>query len=315
MIVFKRGEKMKKILLILTILFSALVLAGCKEKDTVKILAPSGTPALSQMYVEEKKDNYNYKIDIVGGVDPLASAFTSASYDIIYAPINLGAKMYLNNGNYRLLGVVVYCNYYLVTKTDTDFTLDSLQGKDIVLFGENAVSGIMATYIFNENNLSNLNITYVNSVAEAQAELIKDPSKVILTAEPSLSVLESKLSGLKNISLSDEYETITGSVSFPQAGVFVKTTLDENVILRYEGHLKASVAKLYSDNTGSATLGSSLYTSFTKSVLEEAIPRSNINYKSALDAKNDCIAFFNLLNTYNPNLIGGEIDDDFYFEG
>jgi len=315
MIVFKRGEKMKKILLIFTILFSALVLAGCKEKDTVKILAPSGTPALSQMYVEEKKDNYNYKIDIVGGVDPLASAFTSASYDIIYAPINLGAKMYLNNGNYRLLGVVVYCNYYLVTKTDTDFTLDSLQGKDIVLFGENAVSGIMATYIFNENNLSNLNITYVNSVAEAQAELIKDPSKVILTAEPSLSVLESKLSGLKNISLSDEYETITGSVSFPQAGVFVKTTLDENVILRYEGHLKASVAKLYSDNTGSATLGSSLYTSFTKSVLEEAIPRSNINYKSALDAKNDCIAFFNLLNTYNPNLIGGEIDDDFYFEG
>ncbi|MCB9498628.1 MAG: hypothetical protein H6687_01925, partial [Bacillales bacterium] len=185
---------MKKILLIFTILFSALILMGCKEKETITILSPSGTPALSQMYVEEKANDYNYKVDIVDGVDPLVSAFTSASYDIIYAPINLGAKMYLNNGNYRLLGVVVYCNYYLVTKTDSDFTLDSLQGKNIVLFGQNAVSGIMASYIFNENNLNNLNITYVNSVAEAQAELIKDSTKVILTAEPSLSVLESKIS-------------------------------------------------------------------------------------------------------------------------
>ena len=44
------------------------------------------------------KENVNY--EIVGGSDPLVSAFTNATHDIIVAPVNLGAKLYKANGNY-----------------------------------------------------------------------------------------------------------------------------------------------------------------------------------------------------------------------
>ena len=45
-----------------------------------------GTPALSQMYIENEKEAYNYKIDLVQGADPLSAAFVSKSYDIIFFP-------------------------------------------------------------------------------------------------------------------------------------------------------------------------------------------------------------------------------------
>ena len=144
-----RGEKMKRLYILVIILLMLVTVSACtkKEKDTVTILTPMGSPALSQMYVEEKKDEYNYKIDAVQGADALSSAFLTKSYDIIFAPLNLGAKMYINNQNYKLLAIVTDCNYYFVVKSDTELTLDTVKSMNITLFGEAAMSGIISRYV------------------------------------------------------------------------------------------------------------------------------------------------------------------------
>lgn len=308
---------MKKIFVLSLALLSVFALFGCKHKESreVSILSPSGSPALAQMYIEESEADYNYKIDIVQGADPLSAAFISKSYDFIYAPLNLGAKMYLNNANYKLLSVVVYCNYYLVYKGDTALTISDLANKKIVLFGENAVSGIIARMIFEENGLtlSEMDITYVNAVADAQSELIKDNSIVVLSSEPSLSVLESKISGLKTISMYDEYSKLHENENLPQAGIFVRSDIEEDIAKRYLSNLEASAKKVNKNIEESAGLGSSLYPSFTKEVLTSAIARSEINIVYGNTMKEECNAFFSILNSYNPNLIGGTINNEFYF--
>lgn len=308
---------MKKSILALVItLLLSFILVGCtkyKEKEEIKILTPMGTPALSQIYIEKEKEAYNYKIDAVQGSDPLAAAFTSKSYDFIYAPLNLGAKLYINNKNYKLLATVVDCNYYLVMKSDKDFALNDIKDKNIVIFGESAMSGIVSRYVFEKNSLSDLNISYVNSVQDSMSAFIADKSIVALVSEPQLSTLESKVEGIKALSMKEEYTKASNEKNLPQAALFVRSDLDKEIAKRYLDHLKDSAKKINRNKEDAAELGSTLYPSFTKDTLLNAFPRSEINVLSAKDAKEKCESFFNLLNGYNPKILGGTVDESFYF--
>ena len=307
---------MKKIILSIISLLILFALASCgkyKESTEIKILAPMGTPAVSQMYVQKEKEAYNYKIDAVQGSDPLAAAFTSKSYDFIYAPLNLGAKLYINNKNYKLLATVVDCNYYLVMKSDKDFTLNDIKDKNIVIFGESAMSGIVSRYVFEKNSLSDLNISYVNSVQDSMSAFIADKSIVALVSEPQLSTLESKVEGIKALSMKEEYTKASNEKNLPQAALFVRSDLDKEIAKRYLDHLKDSAKKINRNKEEASELGSTLYPSFTKDTLLNAFPRSEINVLSAKDAKDKCESFFNLLNGYNPKILGGTVDESFYF--
>lgn len=308
---------MKKSILALVItLLLSFILVGCtkyKEKEEIKILTPMGTPALSQIYIEKEKEAYNYKIDAVQGSDPLAAAFTSKSYDFIYAPLNLGAKLYINNKNYKLLATVVDCNYYLVMKSDKDFTLNDIKDKNIVIFGESAMSGIVSRYVFEKNSLSDLNISYVNSVQDSMSAFIADKSIVALVSEPQLSTLESKVEGIKALSMKEEYTKASNEKNLPQAALFVRSDLDRKIAKRYLDHLKDSAKKINRNKEEASELGSTLYPSFTKDTLLNAFPRSEINVLSAKDAKDKCESFFNLLNGYNSKILGGTVDESFYF--
>lgn len=309
---------MKRLNILVIILLMLVTVSACtkKEKDTVTILTPMGSPALSQMYVEEKKDEYNYKIDAVQGADALSSAFLTKSYDIIFAPLNLGAKMYINNQNYKLLAIVTDCNYYFVVKSETDLTLDTVKSMNITLFGEAAMSGIISRYVLsngNKDDISSLNIIYVNSVADSMSEFIKDNSICALLSEPQLSTLSTKVSGLKVLSVKDEYTKLSKLDNVPQAGCFVRSDLEKDVVSRYKNQLKDSISKVNKNVDDSAVLGNKLYSSFSVEVLKNAIPRSEIVFKDGKTAKTNAENFFKLLNDYNPKLLGGEVDEGFYF--
>jgi len=317
---------MKKIIITFFTLVLSLSLVSCTNKTTsikgtlkeerkVSILSPNGSPALSLMYIENVKDSYNYQIDYVDGADPLTAAFTSKSYDFIFAPLNLGAKMYRNNGNYKLLSEVVSCNYYFATVTSEDFTMESLSSKSLVIFGENAVSGIIARYVISNSalDITKMDITYVNSVQDAQSELVKNPSKVILTAEPSLSILKSKISGIKTISILDTYTSITKKTVLAQAACFVRSDIESGIAERFSSYLENSIDQVNNHPSESAVLGHSIFNNFSEKALLVAIPQMNLKYVSSKNAKNDCADFFTLLNSVNPKLIGGDIDDGFYY--
>mgnify|MGYP003295763658 CR=1 FL=1 len=315
---------MKKILLlILSILLTCMV--GCKKTDkenkndnlfisneTLKVLSPNGTPLLSQMYIENNKDLYNIKVDYAEGGSSLPSAFITKSYDIIYAPLNVGIKMYINNKNYKLLGVVVDLNYYFIS--NEEITLDSFKNKEIVIFSEANMSGIISRMIFDYYNLEGLNIRYVESVADSMSAYIVNNNSICLVSEPQLSNIELKLGNIYTYSLKEEYEKITGKNNLPQAACFVRFDLDKDVVSKYEEYLIKSIEKINSDTIESSRIGSTLYPSFKYEVLIKALERSEINYRSASDSKNEILDFINTLNSYNSSLLGGDVDEDFYFK-
>jgi NitT/TauT family transport system substrate-binding protein len=299
----------KKILISVFILL-ILPLFSCSKTEKLSIIVPLGAPQIAQIYLQESLE---YVIDTVNGPDALVASFGSKSHDFIFAPTNLGAKLYNSEIEYVFIAAITFGNYYLATVTEEDFTVESLNGKEIICFGMNATSDIILRYILDSFNID-VTISYVDSLEMANASLILDNSNIILSAEPALSLLKTKVTGIDTIDLQNEYQEITREGSYPQSGVFAKKSLSDNEINTFLSNLEISIDKVNNQLTQTALLGVELELGFTEETLVSAIPNSNILYMTALDARTDLENYFYIIMEMNPSLIGGSLpDDDFYY--
>lgn len=315
---------MKKILSFIVIISLVFLLSGCKKESVeFSVMAPLGSPALAQTYIQSELpsigEEISYDVEVVSGTDPLIAAFASESHEIIFAPTNLGAKLISTGVPYKFAGTVVWGNLYLATGTDEAFTMADLDGKEIVIFGQGATPDIIVQTIINEQTwTSKPTITYVADAGTALATVVTDPSKIVLLAEPILSIaaLPSKVANLKSIDLQVEWEAITGESSYPQAGIFVHESMDADVVNSYLDAVVNSINEALTNTDAVAQMAVDLeYATWPLPVLKSAIPRSNLEFKNASDSKTALETYFGYIIDFNPALIGGSLpDDDFYFE-
>ena len=214
-------KKNFKFIYIFVVLFSMLFITGCIDDSSkkVSVIVPTGTPSLGIANVLNDKTLVD--ANIVSGSDPLIAAFTNASYDVVVAPVNLGAKLYNANENfsYILYKTIVWGNYYLVSNEEIA-TLESLEGKTVLVFGKNSTPDVVLRTLISAKNI-NVNLEYVDDVATANSYLLSGKADIIVSAEPSLT----KMSANKNfytLDLQNQWQQLTGSYSLPQAGMFIK---------------------------------------------------------------------------------------------
>lgn len=310
---------MKKMLFLILL---ALVLAGCgyKEKKDITILVPNGIPLIALGDLVDE-----YQVETVVGPDLLTSGLIAKSHDLIIAPLNLGAKLYLNNSStFKLAALITFGNTYLVSRKSSPLeTIQDVEGEEILAYGRNAVPDIILRKALAFSNV-NAQINYQNGIDEViplfvsnsdnPNDYLETAPKYILAAEPYLSKLE--LDYQMELNLLDLQEVL-GDNLIPQAAIFINPesehydlmdeVLDkiENNILSLNQDPKSYAKKITSKHQYFKNLGAE--------TIEHSIPRSNINYLVASENINLCEEFFQMLNNYNPNLLGGEIpDQDFY---
>lgn len=316
---------MKTVSRIFVIFVFMITIAGCSkspEDVELSIMVPLGSPALSQTYMESTLpslgEHVTYSIDIVSGADPLIAAFGSESHNIIYAPTNLGAKLISTGVNYSYAGTIVWGNYYFATGADIEFTLANLEGEEIILFGQNSTPDIIVQTIINSYDFANApTITYVDSVGTALATLAADNTKIVLLAEPVLSVasLPTNVPNIQVIDIQEEWALLTGESSYPQAGIFVHNDLDLDVIHKYLDEVENSIDQALGDPAFVAQMAVDLDYGFPLPVLTGAIPRSHLEFKNALDSRDAMELYFQYILDFNPALIGGALpEDSFYIE-
>jgi len=298
---------MKKILILLLV----IMLVGCSSKEKITIMVPYGSPQMSQLYLQD--NNKNYESNVVIGADPLVAAFGSSSHDVIFAPINLGAKMFQSKEDYFLLGVVTWGNYYLVSNVEIS-EFSELDGKNIIVFGRNQVSDILMLYLESAYQID-ITITYVDSLSTATAHSIANPTDIVMVAEPSFSLLKQRNSSIYSIDLQAAYRSVSSSEYFPQAGVFVHrrvSNMDRQQIIL---DLIKSIENLNSQESVSIDLAIRLGIELERDVLSSAFKSSNIEFKSGTDSKDAIVSFFNLILAMNPQLIGGKLPSEQFYLG
>ncbi|MDI6452707.1 MqnA/MqnD/SBP family protein [Peloplasma aerotolerans] len=299
---------MKKLYIILLIL---MILAGCKKTEEITMIVPFGSPQLSQLKMQQSKD---YKIDIVQGADPLVAAFGSGSHDVIFAPTNLGAKLYQSKQTYQLLATIVWGNYYLVTQRSDITHLQDLNEEEIIVFGQNQTSDILIKYLIDFYDIS-CQITYVDSVATASSLFIADTNQIVLVAEPSYAHLKNIYPSLQSIDIQAYYKLATSNKAIPQASVFVKNTLSEQQLIKIQNDLQESIEFIQQNPLQAAQLAVSLGMNIDIDVLSNSISSGYIDYISAQQAKSDIISYFEMILINHPTLIGNQLPDASFYRG
>ena len=290
------------------ILFLVLLISGCtvKQETELSILVPMGAPSIAVIPI--LKDDV-HSVNLVSGTDPLQAALISPNpeYDIIIAPINLGASLISKNSSqYRLWGVVTWGNLYIVGENESVLKEEGT----LALFGENAVPQKIFDSVKSKIDLT-LTTAYFPSVNDAQAQLLTQKARAAMLAQPlaAATIAKAKESGkdLKIIAnLQDLWKESTGTENYPQAAVFVlessykadKKAIEDQIALMksyvdacwtQNSTLEADIVELTAEKLGlpSAKLVASVFKGM------------NVKIKPALEAESELIAFLKLFGLTN----------------
>ncbi|MBR5290653.1 MAG: hypothetical protein IKU28_06650 [Erysipelotrichaceae bacterium] len=301
---------------IIMLCFVFLMLVGCSSttpasKESLSILSPTGAPAISLAHIASESQ---HNLVFVDGSDVLQAAFVNPEpeYDIIVAPTNLGVKLAQSGkSEYRLAAVVTWGNLYVVAKQGTELS----ETVKFAAFGENAVPGLVFKRI--KNQLGVEEITYYNSVTEAQAALLSGHVDAALIAEPAATatIAKGKQNDLQLQIVSDLqalWQTETGFEGYPQASVFVRYT-EENIALISDILTQVqNTLMLYSTDTESMkndieTAGVETLGVPSADYIVKSYERMGLKYRDAKECENELRDFLFLFDiVYDPSIAGQE---------
>lgn len=240
-------KKLTAVMLLVALVLSIGLLTACNKDDnkgngndvTLTFAAPEGTPALAiaRLITDNKSilgKNVNYKI-----VNPsnIAKEMQAGLSDLVIMPVNAGATLINKGADYKLVSVAVDGSLYLVGKSETatTLTIDEIRGKRIACIGQQGVPGLVFRYILKENNINivdspekvpenSVYVQYAGDGLQAKTAVENGSVDYAVVGEPAATTF--KTMGFNaQMDLQAEYKKVSGKETYPQAGIFVKSSL------------------------------------------------------------------------------------------
>ena len=292
------------------------------EDVSFDILVPSGSTAMSVAHFAatqpELGDHVTYSVNpYVQGSDPLVAAFTSETSQVIVAPTNLGATLYQKEVPYQLVATLVWGNLYLIS--NEELTFDDLSGRKITAFGQGSTPDIVLQTILKEKgSLDSVEIEYLASVSDVQSMFSAGEIEVAVIAEPSLSVLKTKVDEVNVVvDFQEQWGELYGVTSYPQASLFVHKDLIENhseVIEPLLAQIESSVDFANQSPTEMAKEAIETGLEIPAPIIAASTPNSHLIFKTAEEAKEEIQLYLEKLYEFDPKTVGGALpNDDFYY--
>ena len=301
---------MKKLI---SVILALVLMLGCAaaESGAMKLTAPAGAPALAvATLAAENPENYTFV-----AADTIGAEFAKNETDFIIAPINAGAKLFkAGKSTYRLAAVVTWGNLYIASQK-ADFTLESLNGAQVTLFGENTINASVVLAVLEAKGIQPAAVSYLSGAAETQAELLSNPEAIVVTADPAVTAAKIKNENVKTISVQELLKEAFGTDGYAQAGLFVRAdtlAADEAGVKAFLAAVKDAADKAETDVKAMAEAAVKLEILPNAKVAEAAIPGCSIRFTAAAEAREaiEKTAAFDL------SQYGGEVPaDEFYYTG
>ena len=291
-------------LLLCVVLFLSVCGAASAEENAFTVVAPNGAPgiALATLAVNDP-DHFPYV-----AADTIASVFAANEADFIIAPLNAGAKLYkAGKSTYKLAAVVTWGNLCFASQRP-DFTLESMNGAVVTLFGENTINASVALRVLEQNGVTPSEIQYLAGAANTQSLLLTDAEAIVLTAEPAVTAAK-----IKNPAVTAYPLSTLGAEQYTQAALFVRAeTLEAQpeAVAAFLEKAAAACAQCTDDVEAVAEASVTLGILPNAKVAVQAIPDCSIRFVPALEAREAVEATVAI----DPAQFGGAVPaDDFYY--
>ncbi len=319
-------KKFLTTLLFATLLALPLSLTAAEEgTKTVRVIVPVGVPSISmaEMIKGEGLNMPGYNVDyqVLESPDVLAGKLISNEADLAVVPTNLAIKLYNKGIDIRYGGGVVWGILYVVSQEKAD-GWQALKGKDLYTIGRGLTPDIILRYLLTKNGLTpdkDVHIRYANSTSELVPTFLVGKSSYSLLPEPALSmVMKKKPSTSLMFDLQKEWTKATGIADgYPQASLIMIGDFAEKnpeFIKRFLAAYEKSVQKTNAEPEHAAKLAATFLKSPGAPIIAKAIPRSNLHWVPAAEARKPLEIYFKVLHDFNPAVIGGKMPDDgFYY--
>ncbi len=292
---------MKKIVTML-LFIAVLVLVGCgqtKIEEEVSVIVPQGNPFIAVGNLLEEE---NIKIDSVNGAEGVKKALGTNEYDIVIAPLNLGAQLYSkDNSKYVLDSVIALGNTYIISKENVKLeSLEDLQGKTILAYSEKGTPDIILQYVLNKNNIQ-VEIQYQNSLAEVVPFFVQGHYDYILAAEPIITnLIENKKIALNVLNLQDYIDN-----TIMQAAIFVNPNSEkQNSISAVINKIQDNIKEMNKnpENYANSIVGKDLYfENLGANIIAQSIPNANLTFLNAKENKAKIESYLKMIGYTLPD--------------
>ena len=250
---------------ILPLIIASMALVGCNtnnnssdakefDRTSLSIITPTGAPALA-FYNYAGLSNFetnSVPTNIVG-------MMAAGQKDVAVLPTNAGIQAIKGkNAPYQIAATITFGNFYIASMgNDSDNEMN--EGDKILLFQKGNVPDKIFHYVYGDTLDSS--IYYVNAVTDAAAALIGGTfvdaesgdnvvPNYVMIAEPALTNVLSKKENVKVYAdMQAKYKEKSGNKELFQASVFVKNTLEKEVVASFLSSLKDDIEGAIADPT------------------------------------------------------------------
>lgn len=315
------------------ILFFTLVLSvaplyseGAAEEVTVKISTLRGPTGIGMIKMLDEEPSLGEGVaaeyEISGAPDVVVSKVLSGETDIASLPTNVAAKLYNKGVPYRLGAVTGYGVLYIVGSDNSLTELEQLKGKTLFNIGKAATPDYIVRYILEENGIDTQNdmeIRFQYSHPELAQSLIAGRVDLGVLPEPfSTKVVQNTQDVSILFDIQQEWAKLQKTEdSIPMSCVIISNELVETspgIVERFFTTYRDSIAWVNENPEMAGILAEKHNIGLDAKTAEAAIPRLNLKFKSASEARREIEGFLKVFLSFEPQSIGGNLpEDDFYY--
>lgn len=323
----------RRLVFALTALLLTIVLSGCTapgietEEVTIRIVALKGPTGVGLVQMLEEKPSLGKNVttdyQVAETPDIVTARVLNKEIDIAALPTNVAANLYNKGSGYNLLAINTWGNLYLVSNQVEISSWDDFKGKTINSIGLGATPDLVFRSLLIANGLDpekDVTMDYSMTQVELAGALSAGRVALAVLPEPLVTTTLTKNASLKIVmGLEDELKKIHGEdIAIAQGCLVVREEFAKKhpeVVASFLKQYQESLTWVNSNLQEAGALVEKHNLWMTAAVAEKAIPRSNIRYMAALDAKPQVEAYFNVLLALAPQAVGGKLPDEgFYYK-
>ncbi|MBF8983950.1 ABC transporter substrate-binding protein [Lutibacter sp. B2] len=323
---------MKKILSVLIVIILLFSIGGCSKqedsykKEIVNIAGLKGPTSIGMIKMFEEKpllgENLESEYEVAQSPDILVSKLLSKEVDFAALPTNVAAKLYNKKVGYELVAVNTWGVLYIMTQDEDIKDWNDLKGKHINAIAKGSTPDIVFRYLLEKHGLNpetDVTLDYTLGHIELAQSMVAGKVKIALLPEPFVTMVKMKNKEASiAMNIQDEWKNTLGvENAFPQGCLVVRKEFAQkqpDAVERFLEEYKKSIDWVNENKEEAGVLVEKYGIGMKAKMAEMAIPRCNISFKDAKNAKKSVEDYFKVIYDFSPKDIGGKLpDEDFYY--
>ncbi|MGM9521237.1 MAG: ABC transporter substrate-binding protein [Oscillospiraceae bacterium] len=296
------------------------------EKQSVNIGFMKGPTGIGAAYMMQQNDNgetrLQYNVTVESDVSNVNSALISGELDMAAVPTNVASTLYnKTEGKLQIVAINTLGVLYILENGDGIDSVYDLAGKTIYATGQGSNPQYVIEYILKEYGFTvgeDVFVEYLASDELATKMAAGDIDVAMLPVPNATSVMVQNENVRKAISITDEWESVTGGSSILTQGCIVANseTVTDEMLEDFLADYEESIT--YMADTANLDAAAELAVQYeivgAVPVAKKAIPDCNLVFVSGADTMREYLSgYYEVLYSADPTSIGGSVPDDGFY--